>query len=100
MTRDPSLRSSSAKPGRGTPAGLRSGLPGAGTRLKSPVSCSASGLRARSRQRAQLLGDGLHHVLSRALRGVGFSPAELAGIERDNALAVLPRYRDAVTPRE
>lgn len=38
--------------------------------------------------------------MSRALRGVGFSPAELAGIERDNGLAVLPSYRDAVTPRE
>ena len=38
--------------------------------------------------------------MSRALRGVGFSRAELAGIERDNGLAVLPSYRDAVTPRE
>jgi predicted TIM-barrel fold metal-dependent hydrolase len=31
--------------------------------------------------------------IGRALRGVGFSAAELAGIERENALAVLPRYR-------
>jgi hypothetical protein len=38
--------------------------------------------------------------MSQALRGVEFSGAELAGIERDNGLAVLPSYRDAVTPRE
>ena len=38
--------------------------------------------------------------IGRALRGLGLSPAELAGIERDNALAVLPSYRDAVTPRK
>jgi predicted TIM-barrel fold metal-dependent hydrolase len=31
--------------------------------------------------------------ISRGLRGVGFSPAEVAGIERDNALAILPNYR-------
>jgi hypothetical protein len=31
--------------------------------------------------------------ISGALQTVGFSPAELAGIERDNALAILPRYR-------
>jgi len=31
--------------------------------------------------------------IRRALDTVGFSPAELAGIERDNALAVLPGYR-------
>jgi 6-methylsalicylate decarboxylase len=31
--------------------------------------------------------------MTRALQTVGFSPAELAGIERDNALAILPAYR-------
>lgn len=31
--------------------------------------------------------------IRRALQTVGFSPAELAGIERDNALAILPSYR-------
>ena len=31
--------------------------------------------------------------ITRGLRGVGFSPAEVAGIERDNALAILPNYR-------
>jgi len=30
----------------------------------------------------------------RALQTVGFWPAELAGIERDNALTILPNYRD------
>ena len=31
--------------------------------------------------------------MRRALQTVGFSAAELAGIERDNALAILPSYR-------
>jgi predicted TIM-barrel fold metal-dependent hydrolase len=31
--------------------------------------------------------------MRRALQTVGFSAAELAGIERDNALAILPNYR-------
>ena len=31
--------------------------------------------------------------IRRALQTVGFSPAELAGIERDNALTILPSYR-------
>jgi predicted TIM-barrel fold metal-dependent hydrolase len=31
--------------------------------------------------------------IRRALQTVGFSPAELAGIERDNALAILPNHR-------
>jgi predicted TIM-barrel fold metal-dependent hydrolase len=31
--------------------------------------------------------------IKRALQTVGFSPGELAGIERDNALAILPQYR-------
>ena len=38
--------------------------------------------------------------LSHLMRGVGFSRAAPAGIGRDNGLAVLPSYRDAVTPRE
>jgi hypothetical protein len=31
--------------------------------------------------------------MRRALQTVGFSAAELTGIERDNALAILPGYR-------
>jgi hypothetical protein len=31
--------------------------------------------------------------MRRALQTVGFSPAELVGVERDNALAILPNYR-------